>query len=79
MLLSVMYVYSMVYTINYVLHGLTMGTVKKICLVLLLLLIGIYDCVGMYNEAVVTDWCVDDDDNDDVELWQPYAHPFPKG
>ena len=51
--------------------------VASLLLLLLLLLIAIYDGVGIYNETIVTDWYVDDDD--DVELCQPYAHPFPKG
>ena len=49
----------------------------SLLLLLLLLLSVIYDGVGMYNETIVTVWYVDDDD--DVELCQPYAHHFPKG
>ena len=49
-------------TINYMLHGRTMGTVHKLIilfvtllLLLLLLLIVIYDCVGMYDETIIMD------------------------
>jgi len=60
------YRYSMVYSINYTLYGRTMGTV----LPLLLLLIVIYNGVGMYNETIIMDWYVVYDDDDDVGLCQ---------
>ena len=51
---------------------------------LLLLLIVIYDGVGTYNETIIMDWCIDDDD--DVGLcericlicYHDHAHPFPQ-
>ena len=50
MLLFVIYVYSMVYTISYILYGETMGIVHKniasLLLHLLLLLFVIYDGIG---------------------------------
>jgi len=58
--------YGMVYTINYILYGSTIGNGTKnlasLLLLLLLLLIVIYDGDSRYNETIFMDWYVDDDD-----------------
>ena len=70
-MIFVIYVYSMLYTIDYVLYDRTIGTVHTYCLSfspLLLLLIVIYDGVGSYNETTIVDWYVHDDN---VGLCEP--------
>ena len=57
----------MLYTINYILYGQTMGTV----LPFLLFLIVIYDGVGTYNETITMDSYVVVVDDDDDGLCQP--------
>ena len=54
----------MSYTINYILYGRTIGTIVP----LLLLLIVIYDGNRTYNETIIMDWYIDDDN---VGLCQP--------
>ena len=51
--------------INYIMYDQTMRTVQQsitlsasLFLVLLLLLIVIYDCVGTYDETIIMDWHV---------------------
>ena len=62
----------MVYTINFILYGSTIGNGTKnlasllllllLFLLLLLLLIVVYDGDSRYNETIFMDWYVDDDD-----------------
>jgi len=56
----------MEYTIYYILYGSTIGNGTKnlasLFLLLLLLLIVIYDGDSRYNETILMDWYVDDDD-----------------
>ena len=77
MLIFVIYVYSMVYTINYVLYGRMMVTNEGNSTKIMPLSFSSFcGCVRLYNGTIVTDWYVVDDD--DIELCQPSAHPFPK-
>ena len=56
-----MYIYSMLYTIDYILYGPTMGMVHGTNILplffspFLLLLLLIYDGVGTYNETAIVD------------------------
>jgi len=56
----------MVYTINFILYGSTIGNGTKnlasLLLLLLLLLIVVNDGDSRYNETIFMDWYVDDDD-----------------
>ena len=57
----------MLYTISYIMYGIMMGMVQKLAslfflVLLLLLLIVRYYGVGMYNETIVMDLYVDDND-----------------
>ena len=82
------HVYSMLYTIDYLLYGQTMETTVQtyypLLFPLLLLLVVIYGGVVTYNKTATTNWYVDDDD---VGLWQRTccicyhvcANPFPQG
>ena len=49
------------------LHLIMNTNIASLLIPLLLLLIVIYDGVGKYNETIILDWYVDDDD-DDVEF-----------
>ena len=61
MLLFVVYVYSILYTINYIVYCIVKRWerykhIAFLLLPLLLLLIVIYDGVGTYDEMIIMDW-----------------------
>ena len=69
MLLFVIYVYSMENTIFiYCMVERRYEHIVSLLLPILLLLIVIYDSVGTYNETIIKDWYVDDDDDVPVPI-----------